>query len=85
MKSNSPELSIEEVKNNLKIKSLSLDELKDIIKRILENNLSIIKERGIKAMAPLMGDVMKEARGNIDGAIVSKELKAALTKFIEEI
>jgi glutamyl-tRNA(Gln) amidotransferase subunit E len=85
MKSKSPELTMEQVKNKLNIKSLTVDDLKLIIKRILENNLSIIKEKGIKAMAPLMGDVMKEARGNIDGAIVSKELKAALTKFIEEI
>jgi Glu-tRNA(Gln) amidotransferase subunit E-like FAD-binding protein len=38
----------------------------------------------MRAMGPLMGEVMKEVRGKIDGALVSKELKNQLLKIIKE-
>jgi Glu-tRNA(Gln) amidotransferase subunit E-like FAD-binding protein len=36
-------------------------------------------------MGPLMGEMMKEVRGKIDGAIVSEELKTALTNKLKEL
>ena len=37
----------------------------------------------MKAMGPLMGDVMKQVRGKIDGALVSDKLKDLLMKKIK--
>jgi glutamyl-tRNA(Gln) amidotransferase subunit E len=85
MKSKSPDLTIDQIKEQLNIKSLPVEDLKIIINDILANNLTMIRERGMNSMGPLMGDVMKKVRGNIDGAIVSKELKTALTKKLEEM
>ena len=39
----------------------------------------------MRAMGPLMGEIMKEVRGKIDGAIVSQELKTKLTKILKEL
>ncbi|TFG18610.1 MAG: Glu-tRNA(Gln) amidotransferase subunit GatE [Promethearchaeota archaeon] len=85
MKSEHPELTIKQITQKLDIKSVSVEELREIITLTIESNISLIKERKMNAMGPLMGDVMKHARGKIDGAVVSKELKNLLTKKIMEL
>jgi len=85
LKADSPELSIEQIKENLKIESISVEDLKKIIDEIVKNNLDLIKEKEMRAMGPLMGEVMKKVRGKIDGAIVSKELKNALQTKLKEL
>ncbi|MCJ7647005.1 MAG: Glu-tRNA(Gln) amidotransferase subunit GatE [Candidatus Lokiarchaeota archaeon] len=83
MKADNPNLSIEEIKQNLKLEKMSVDQLKKIIEMVINNNLEIIESKEMRAMGPLMGEVMKEVRGKIDGEIVSKELKTAIQKRIE--
>ncbi|MFX0122648.1 MAG: Glu-tRNA(Gln) amidotransferase subunit GatE [Candidatus Hodarchaeota archaeon] len=63
-----------------KVGHLSLEELDIIIVTLLNRSQTLIKERGIDAFSPLMGLVMKEARGKIDGKIISERLR----KFLEE-
>jgi glutamyl-tRNA(Gln) amidotransferase subunit E len=82
-KSNSVESSIEDILRKLMIESITVGELKNIIDGILKLNVGLIKERKMGAMGPLMGDLMAQVRGKIDGAIVSKELKDALNKMIK--
>ncbi|TFF97645.1 MAG: Glu-tRNA(Gln) amidotransferase subunit GatE [Promethearchaeota archaeon] len=85
LKADSPELSIEQIKEKLKIESISVEELKKVINEIVKNNLELIKEKDMRAMGPLMGEVMEKVRGKIDGAIVSKELKNALQTKLKEL
>ncbi|TFG23580.1 MAG: Glu-tRNA(Gln) amidotransferase subunit GatE [Promethearchaeota archaeon] len=85
LKADSPELSIEQIKENLKIESVSVEELKKVINEIVKNNLELIKEKDMRAMGPLMGEVMEKVRGKIDGALVSKELKNALQTKLKEL
>ncbi|MFX1321469.1 MAG: Glu-tRNA(Gln) amidotransferase subunit GatE [Promethearchaeota archaeon] len=85
IKADFPDLTIEQVKEKLSIESISINNLRKIIEKIVNKNIEIIKKREMRAMGPLMGEVMKEVRGKIDGAIVSKELKNSLTKKLEEI
>ncbi|MHA1106725.1 MAG: Glu-tRNA(Gln) amidotransferase subunit GatE [Promethearchaeota archaeon] len=85
MKADNPNLSIEEIKQQLKLEKMSVDQLKEVIEMVVNNNLEIIKSKEMRAMGPLMGEVMKEVRGKIDGAIVSKELKAGILKKLEEM
>ncbi len=85
MKADNPNLSIEEIKQQLKLEKMSVDQLKEVIEMVVNNNLEIIKSKEMRAMGPLMGEVMKDVRGKIDGAIVSKELKAAIQKKLEEL
>ncbi|MHA2397771.1 MAG: Glu-tRNA(Gln) amidotransferase subunit GatE [Promethearchaeota archaeon] len=77
-----PDLTVDQIKTKLKIESVSLDDLKKVISEVLSKNTKLIKEKQMRAQGPLMGLVMKNVRGKIDGAIVSKELKKALQEFL---
>lgn len=84
-KSDNPELTIEELKKKLKIEKISEDELKKIVNDIINKNIKVVKEKEMRAMGPLMGEVMKKVRGKIDGKIVSNELKIILQKKVAEL
>ena len=84
-KSDKPELTIEEIKKELKIEKITEEDLKKIIKEIINKNMDLVKEKEMRAMGPLMGEVMKKVRGKIDGKIVSNELKSALQKKLTEL
>ncbi|MFX1496814.1 MAG: Glu-tRNA(Gln) amidotransferase subunit GatE [Promethearchaeota archaeon] len=80
-----PNLTINQIKDKLNIKSISIEELNNIILKIIKNNLQIIREKEMRAIGPLMGEIMKDVRGKIDGAIVSKELKNQIQKMLKEL
>lgn len=80
-----PNLTINQIKDKLNIESISIEELNNIILKIIKNNIQIIKEKEMRAMGPLMGEIMKQVRGKIDGVIVSKELKNHLQKKLKEL
>lgn len=66
-------------KNNLE--KLSDDTISEGIKEIVEENRSMIEERKMGAMGPLMGKAMAKFQGKADGQTVSK----LLTKEIQNI
>ena len=74
--------SIEEVLANLS-PAVSREELESIVKNILSTRHNFIMEKGKAALGPLMGLVMADVRGTVDGKIVSeilrKEIEAALS------
>ncbi|MHA2036829.1 MAG: Glu-tRNA(Gln) amidotransferase subunit GatE [Promethearchaeota archaeon] len=82
LKADSTELTINEIRKKLNIESISEDDLKKIVIEVVSKNSNIVKEKGIRAKGPLMGEIMKKVRGKIDGAIVSKELDNALKELI---
>jgi len=84
-KSDKPQLTIEELKKELKIEKISEDDLKEIIHNIINKNVEIVKEKEMRALGPLMGEVMKKVRGKIDGKVVSNELKNILQKKLAEL
>ncbi|MBY9003539.1 MAG: Glu-tRNA(Gln) amidotransferase subunit GatE [Candidatus Lokiarchaeota archaeon] len=83
IKADNPDLNIEEIKQKLKLEKMSVDQLKKVIEMVVNNNLEVIRSKEMRAIGPLMGEVMKEVRGKIDGEIVSKELKTAIQKRLE--
>ncbi|MFX1287674.1 MAG: hypothetical protein ACFFFY_03820, partial [Promethearchaeota archaeon] len=85
LKADSPNLTIEQSIEKLHFESLSLEDLKIIIKETVNNNLEIIKEKGMRSIGPLMGDIMEKVRGKIDGEIVSKELKMQISNKLKEM
>jgi Glu-tRNA(Gln) amidotransferase subunit E-like FAD-binding protein len=85
LKADSPDLSIDQIKKKLKIEKLSLEDLRKMIGETIKNNSKMIKEKEMRAKGPLMGEVMKKARGKIDGAIVSKELEIAIKEKLKEL
>ena len=55
-------------------------EIEEAVKRIVERNAALIKEKGIGAFAALMGDAMKELGGKASGKDISEALKRELQK-----
>ncbi len=62
--------------------SISEDELVSMIKGILEERRDFVKEQGMRAVGPVMGVVMKEVRGSVDGKVISEILKKEIQAMI---
>jgi glutamyl-tRNA(Gln) amidotransferase subunit E len=54
---------------------VSREELEKIIKKIITERADVIVQKGRGALGPLMGVVMAEVRGSVDGKVVSELLK----------
>lgn len=61
---------------------VSASDLDAIVLRIVEERIEFVKERGAAAAGPLMGVVMKEVRGSVDGKAVSQALQAVIAKVL---
>lgn len=55
--------------------AVSDKELESIIRRIIADRSEFVKQKGRAALGPLMGVVMSEVRGSVDGKIVSELLR----------
>jgi len=54
------------------------------IREIVRSRKNLILERGDNAFKPIMGEVMKEMRGKLDGQIISKIVREEIDKIIHE-
>ena len=79
-----PEASIEEAIEKKGIKKISDDEIREKIKKIVEGKVDFIKEKKERAVSPLMGLVMKEFRGKVDGSVINKILREEVKKLIKD-
>ncbi|MGB9176792.1 MAG: Glu-tRNA(Gln) amidotransferase subunit GatE, partial [Methanoregula sp.] len=55
--------------------AVSRDELETIVRKIIADRRDFIAQKGKAALGPLMGVVMAEVRGSVDGKVVSEILK----------
>lgn len=62
--------------------AVSASDLDEIVMRIVEERIEFIKGKGAASAGPLMGVVMKEVRGSVDGKAVSQALQAAIAKVL---
>ncbi len=76
-----PELSKEEILNKIG----RISDVDSIIERIVKEKMDLIAERREKAFKPLMGLVMKELRGKVDGRLVAEKLKSAIDKILKSV
>jgi glutamyl-tRNA(Gln) amidotransferase subunit E len=58
------------------------EEVKHFIELLIEEKKDFVKERGMSAIGPLMGPVMSEFRGKIDGAKINALLIDGIKKEI---
>jgi glutamyl-tRNA(Gln) amidotransferase subunit E len=61
---------------------ISETELESLIRGILAEREDFIRERGMSALGPVMGVVMKEVRGRVDGKIISDIVKKEMKKML---
>ena len=57
------------------VSSIGEDELNDILDKIIQNNMGLVKERRENAVVTLMGIAMKEVRGKVSGKMVNDLLR----------
>ena len=76
--------SIEEIMKEKNIQNIKDDSLiKDIIKKVIDNNTESVndyKSGHDRALKYLMGQVMKESKGQVNPALANKLLKEELDK-----
>lgn len=86
-----PDILVEVIKKNKRPTQLvkqfappTKDELSKLIRKILDERREFVIDRGMHAMKPLMGVIMKEVRGKVDGKLVMEILKKELREFLGE-
>jgi glutamyl-tRNA(Gln) amidotransferase subunit E len=62
--------------------AVSREELESIIAKILADRAEFIQQKKMAALGPLMGVVMAEVRGSVDGKVVSEILKRQINQAI---
>ena len=70
---------VQDAVKRLGITGLGEDELKEIIDRVVQKHDALIKEKGERSFSVLMGEVMKSARGRVDGETVSRLLRERIS------
>lgn len=63
---------------------LGKEQLEEMIQRVVQERKAFVKEKGRKALGPLMGIVMAEARGRVDGKRIAELLGQAIDRALEE-
>ena len=64
--------------------TVSSSDVETVVKGVIEKNLQVIKEKGLRAVAPLMGKCMKELRGKADGKLVNDLLLQEIKQVLED-
>lgn len=75
--------SIDEAVSDLGLGTLSSEQLDKVIESIVTEKSDFIKEKGIAAVGPLMGLVMKELRGKVDGKTVNEALRKKIQDIVD--
>jgi glutamyl-tRNA(Gln) amidotransferase subunit E len=79
-----PGVDIREVLKEGGVEGASQEDVRKLIRRVVRDRESFVRERGRDAAKPLMGLLMKKLRGRCDGRLVNKLLLEELDRFIEE-
>ena len=79
-----PELSAEEAISQLGLSAFDPAEIENFIKEMVRGRGDFIRDKGPAALGPLMGIVMKEYRGKVDGKILSQMLKKEIDSFMDQ-
>jgi glutamyl-tRNA(Gln) amidotransferase subunit E len=76
--------SVKDALNSLNLTEINDEELNTILDKILDDNVQIIKEKGINSIGALMGKSMNILRGKVDGYKINEYLKQKLELVINE-
>ena len=77
-----PDEDVENIAKNNNLIMLSQDDVCKIIAEIVQNNQSMVKERQMRAIGPLMGMSMKQLKGKADGSLVNKIVRDEIQKIL---
>jgi len=78
-----PELSVEKAIEEIGL-SVNMGEVERLIENIVNAKKDFIKEKGAHAVGPLMGVVMTELRGKVDGKLLNKIVAEKVKEVLKE-
>ena len=78
-----PTHNAERAIKELGLEMMSDEDVKKLVESTVKEREELVKERGMKAMGPLMGVIMGKARGKASPQQVNKLLNAAIRAIIE--
>lgn len=76
-----PMLSADEALKEAGLSGVGEADLEDIIREIVDSRSDLVREKGERAIGPLMGIAMQKLRGKADGAIVSRLLQTEIERI----
>lgn len=79
-----PNRDVKDVLNSLEIEKMTKKELEQVIDRLIAENQEYCEEEGMAAFKGLMGDLMQQVKGRIDGAVAAKTLRKRLNSLLEQ-
>ncbi|AEF97178.1 Glu-tRNA(Gln) amidotransferase subunit GatE [Methanotorris igneus] len=77
-----PDKNIDEILEMKGLKSLSKEEVEEIIENIIKENIEVVKSKGMGAVGMLMGRCMAVLRGKADGKLVNTILREKLSEYL---
>ncbi len=77
-----PQMSMEKVIEELGLAGPETAEIETFIEAVIRDREAFISEKGMGAVGPLMGVVMKEFRGKVDGKVLSELLKQKINQSL---
>ncbi len=75
---------VPEAVKELGISVVSADEAAAVVARIIKEREAFVREKGAGAVGPLMGVVMAELKGKVDGKVASDLLRKEIEKLLEK-
>lgn len=75
--------TVDEAIKTAGVSSISDEELSKGLDRIINDNITIVKEKGMNARSTLMGRAMAEYRGKADGQKINAMLEGKLQKLVK--
>ena len=66
------------------VSSIDDYKLNEILDKIIQNNMELVKKLGDKAITTLMGIAMKEVRGKASGKMVNELLEEKIKNIIKK-
>ena len=80
--SSSPGKGMEQVMRELGLEGFSEAQVRELARRVIEERADFVRERGEGAAKPLMGLLMKELRGRVEGKLVMKILREEIRGYL---
>ncbi|MRG76455.1 MAG: hypothetical protein C5S33_01640 [ANME-2 cluster archaeon] len=80
-----PKMDVEDIAKNMGLGQKRIEDIELTVENIIDQRIDFVKERGLGAVGPLMGEVMKEFRGSVDGKVLSALLKEKIEARLNSI
>ncbi len=77
-----PMMTYEDIANAILSKRIGIDEVRQIVRSIIINNIDDVRKRGPKAFQYVMGKAMNELRGKVDGKQVALIVREEIDKVL---